>query len=113
MKICLIVNPNSGPGAFRNQLRQAQDHLLKMGCELKRFDTTATGDATRLAGQAAANGFEVIVAVGGDGTLNEVCNGLVGTDVALGVLPSGTGNVFAADVGIPIWTLHWSEGRWQ
>jgi YegS/Rv2252/BmrU family lipid kinase len=104
MKTCLIVNPHSGPVAFKKQLRKAQDHLLKKGCELRRFDTTAKGDGTRLARQAALDGFEVVVAVGGDGTLNEVCNGLVGTDVALGVLPAGTGNVFAADVGIPIWT---------
>jgi YegS/Rv2252/BmrU family lipid kinase len=104
MKIGLIVNPNSGTGSFRNQLREAQDYLLKRGCQLKRFDTTAKGDATRLARHAANHeDFDVVVAVGGDGTLNEVCNGLVGSSVALGVLPAGTGNVFAADVGLPIW----------
>lgn len=104
MKICLVVNPNAGPGQFKRQLRNAQDHLLQQGAELKRYDTAQKGDATRLAQQAAAEGFEVVVAVGGDGTLNEVVNGLVGSDVALGVLPAGTGNVFAAEVGIPIWT---------
>jgi YegS/Rv2252/BmrU family lipid kinase len=104
MKTCLVVNPNSGPNTFHKQLLLAQDHLLKAGCELKRVDTTGPGDATRLARQAAADGYEVVIAVGGDGTLNEVCNGLVGTETVLGVLPAGTGNVFAADVGLPIWT---------
>ncbi len=104
MKTCLIVNPNAGPSAFKKQLRNAQDHLLKSGCELKRVDTKGKGDATRMAQEAAQDGFEVVVAVGGDGTLNEVCNGLVNTDTALGVLPAGTANVFAADVHIPIWT---------
>jgi YegS/Rv2252/BmrU family lipid kinase len=66
-------------------------------------ETQAKGDAICLARQAATDGFEVAVAVGGDGTINEVCNGLVGTETALGVLPAGTANVYAADVGIPIW----------
>lgn len=104
MKTCLVVNPNAGPNAFKRQLRNAQDHLLKLGCELKRVDTQGKGDATRMARQAADEGFEVVIAVGGDGTLNEVCNGLVNTDTVLGVLPAGTANVFAADVQIPIWT---------
>ena len=104
MKICLIVNPNAGSGLFKRQLHTAQDHLLKQGAELKRYDTRQKDDAIRLAQQAAGEGFEVVVAVGGDGTLNEVINGLISTNVALGVLPAGTGNVFAAEVGIPIWT---------
>lgn len=104
MKICLIVNPNAGPVAFKKQLKNAQDHLLRLGCELKRVDTTESGDATRFARQAVADGFDIVVAVGGDGTINEVCNGLANSDVALGVLPAGTANVFAADVGIPIWS---------
>ncbi len=104
MKTCLIVNPNAGPNAFKKQLRTAQDYLLKTGCQLSRFDTQAKGDATRLAQQAVDNGFEVVIAVGGDGTLNEVVNGLVNSEVALGVIPAGTANVFAADVKIPIWS---------
>ncbi len=103
MKTCLIVNPKAGPSAFKKQLQKAQDHLLKLGCQLKRVDTQATGDATRMAQEAAAEGFAVVVAIGGDGTINEVCNGLAGTKTAMGVIPAGTANVYAADVGIPIW----------
>ncbi len=104
MKILLIVNPNAGPNIFKKQLRTAQDYLLQQGCQLKQVETQAKGDATRLARQAAAEGFDVAVAVGGDGTVNEVCNGLANSGVALGVLPAGTANVYAADVGIPIWS---------
>ena len=63
--------------------------------------TTQAGDARRLAADAAAKGFRVIVAAGGDGTLNEVINGIAHTEVALGVLPLGTVNVFAREVEIP------------
>ncbi|HRV90696.1 MAG TPA: diacylglycerol kinase family lipid kinase, partial [Anaerolineae bacterium] len=52
---------------------------------------------------AAQEGFDTAVAIGGDGTINEVCNGLAGTETALGVLPAGTANVYAAEMGIPIW----------
>ena len=71
--------------------------------KLKRLDTQKAGDATTMARQAAEEGFDVVVAVGGDGTVNEVCNGLAETDTTLGVIPAGTANVYAADVGIPIW----------
>lgn len=104
MKILLIVNPNAGPNAFKKQVRIAQDYLLQQDCQLQQVDTQTKGDATRLARQAVADGFDVVVAVGGDGTVNEVCNGLANSGVALGVLPAGTANVFAADVGIPIWS---------
>jgi YegS/Rv2252/BmrU family lipid kinase len=103
MKAYLIVNPNAGPTEFQKQVRKAQTHLSKLGCQTRRVETKGRGDATHLAQQAAQEGFDVAVAVGGDGTINEVCNGLVGTETALGVLPAGTGNVYAADMRIPIW----------
>lgn len=63
--------------------------------------TEGPGHATEIAAQAAREGFERVLAFGGDGTLNEVMRGLVGTETALGVLPGGTVNVFAREVGIP------------
>jgi YegS/Rv2252/BmrU family lipid kinase len=74
-----------------------------LGYEVKQVMTTCKGDATLLARQAVQEGFDIAVAVGGDGTINEVCNGLVGSQTALAVLPAGTANVYAADVRIPIW----------
>ncbi|MCB0167173.1 MAG: diacylglycerol kinase family lipid kinase [Anaerolineae bacterium] len=103
MKICLIINPKAGPSSFKKQLKKAHQHLLGLGCHVKCVETQGVGDATRLAQQAALDGFDTAVAIGGDGTINEVCNGLAGTETALGVLPAGTANVYAAEVGIPIW----------
>lgn len=103
MRLCFIVNPAAGSGGFQKLVIEAADRLSQFGCSVERVETSCKGDAIRLARQAAAERFDVAVAVGGDGTINEVCNGLVGSETALGVLPAGTANVYAADVGIPIW----------
>ena len=63
--------------------------------------TSRIGEAELLARKAAREGFKRIVAAGGDGTINEVVNGLVGTTAALGLLPIGTVNVFATELGLP------------
>lgn len=63
--------------------------------------TSEAGDARLLAAEAVREGFEVIIAAGGDGTLNEVVNGIGGAPVRLGILPVGTMNVFATELGIP------------
>ena len=63
--------------------------------------TSRRGEAESIARRAAAEGFETIVAAGGDGTINEVVNGIAGTQAALGLLPMGTMNVFALELGIP------------
>ena len=64
-------------------------------------ETSAPGDARRLAEEGVGEGFSVIVAAGGDGTLNEVVTGMAGSDAVLGILPVGTMNVFASELGIP------------
>ena len=63
--------------------------------------TTQPGDATLLARRAALDGIEIVAALGGDGTVNEVANGIAGTDSSLAILPAGMANVFARSVGIP------------
>ena len=63
--------------------------------------TGGPGDAAALAAQAVEQGFRTVVAAGGDGTINEVVNGLAGSSTTLGLLPLGTMNVFASELGIP------------
>jgi YegS/Rv2252/BmrU family lipid kinase len=63
--------------------------------------TQGPGDAQRFAREAAEQGTHIVVAAGGDGTINDVVNGLAGSKTALGILPVGTMNVFAAELGIP------------
>lgn len=72
--------------------------------------TSSPGDARALARRAAAQGVETIVAAGGDGTINEVVNGMNGSRSRLGILPVGTMNVFAAELGIPMDNL---EAAWS
>lgn len=103
MKIFFIINPVAGFGGFQKLVTKAMDHLVRQGHQIHSAETKLKGDAICLAQQAARENFEVAVAVGGDGTINEVCNGLIGSQTALGVLPAGTANVYAADVKIPIW----------
>ena len=64
--------------------------------------TSRSGEAELLARVAVKEGFKTIVAAGGDGTVNEVVNGIAGTDAALGLLPLGTMNVFATELGLPV-----------
>ena len=72
--------------------------------------TSEAGDARRIAAEAARDGVEVIIAAGGDGTLNEVVNGIGQAPVRLGILPVGTMNVFATELGIPSGNL---EAAWR
>ncbi len=90
-----------GLGVKRN-LELVERRLRAAGWEVTVAETRSPGDGTRLARQAAEAGFQVVVAAGGDGTVNEVLNGLVGTDTILGVLPLGTTNVLAREIGIPL-----------
>jgi YegS/Rv2252/BmrU family lipid kinase len=104
VKVGFILNPASGAATgFHKQLHKAVTHLEKQGCHVELLKTQAKDDGIRLARQAADDQYDVVVAVGGDGTINEVCNGLAGTNTAMAVLPAGTANVYAAELGIPIW----------
>src|ERR1051326_8755603 len=74
---------------------------MKAGPAVTLAPTQSAGDAKRLAASAVSQGYRVVVAAGGDGTINEVINGIGASDVALGVLPLGTVNVFAQELEIP------------
>lgn len=101
----IIANLHSGGGHTQSDLRQllqAKKKLQQRGWRIEICQTDGPGSGHRLASQAVAAGVDMVISAGGDGTLNEVIQGLAGTDVALGVLPMGTMNVWAREVGIPL-----------
>lgn len=100
MRIKLIANPVAG-GDARARIARAQAYLEQRGCRVELFLTAGRGDARKAAAAARAEGFERVIAAGGDGTLNEVLNGLAPSSIPLAFLPLGTTNVFALEVGIP------------
>ncbi len=104
MKAQLIYNPVAGPRDVHSDLTQVVTYLETQGWQVNMRQTLGPGDAITYAREAVANHCDIAVAVGGDGTLGEVANGLVGTDCALGVLPIGTGNVWAHMLGLPVWS---------
>jgi diacylglycerol kinase (ATP) len=101
MKAELIYNPSGGQVVVRHELDSVVSFLHGQGWSVTLRETGAPLEATRLARDAAERGARVVVAAGGDGTISEVANGLVNTDVALGVLPVGTTNSWALQMGIP------------
>ena len=105
MKAQLIYNPTAGPRDVRRALKRVRSYLRRRGWSVELRVTKKPGDATTLARAAAQTGCDVVVVAGGDGTVNEAVNGLVGTQTALGVLPVGTGNMWAKQLGIPTYTL--------
>ncbi|MEP6992861.1 MAG: YegS/Rv2252/BmrU family lipid kinase [bacterium] len=90
-----------GARADRQDLRQTVSWVRDRGHAVEVRVTWDAGDAAAHAAEAADRGTDVVVACGGDGTLNEVVNGLDGRDVPLGVIPLGTANDFARQTGIP------------
>ena len=97
--IALILH---GARADQTPLRHLVEWVREKGHNVRVRVTWEKGDAEMLAREAAAAGADVIVAVGGDGTVNEVINGLDGSDVPFGIVPTGTANDFAKQVGIPL-----------
>ncbi|HVF71267.1 MAG TPA: diacylglycerol kinase family protein [Chthoniobacterales bacterium] len=93
----IILNP-AARGARASRLRERVEKLAP-GTLLR--TTSGAGEAEALARHAVAEGYQRIVAAGGDGTINEIVNGIAGHNVALGLLPLGTMNVFAAELGLP------------
>ena len=98
----IIYNPGAGKKRKKTRLvKEAADRLLERGWMVRMHQTERPGHATELARNATLQGVDVVFAMGGDGTSNEVAIGLLGSKTALGVLPQGTVNVFARETGIP------------
>jgi diacylglycerol kinase (ATP) len=96
-RTCIILNPR----AKGERARGLIERVKKLFPEAHLERTNAPGHAAELARRACEEGYSTVVAAGGDGTVNEVVNGVAGFPVKLGVLPVGTVNVFAMELGIP------------
>lgn len=104
-KAVLIYNPASGQKRARRaeQIAHAAEVLRAAGVEVETCPTTSAGSAIQQAQQAVAAGADTVIACGGDGTVNEVLNGLMlaGGQATLGVIPLGSGNLLATDLHLP------------
>ena len=101
MRTALIIyNPAAGRFPVRAAIPSAVDALSAAGWDVETAETLSGEHASELATSAAAKGMDAVFAVGGDGTIGQVASGLVGTDTALGILPAGTANVWARELGM-------------
>ncbi|MCG2768864.1 MAG: diacylglycerol kinase family lipid kinase [Anaerolineae bacterium] len=106
MKTLLIVNPTAGRGNAIRVLPKIREYLTEDGLEFDVILTEAPGHAVELARKAMADGYDLLVAVAGDGTSNEVLNGMMsawdGQPVgAMSIIPVGSGNDFSVGIGMP------------
>lgn len=115
MHALLIHNPAAGRQSIHRELSDAIQVLADGGWVVEHCPTHGPGHASQLARQAAEAGFDVALVAGGDGTINQVADGLLAAQraglpmVALGLLPAGTANVLAYDLGLPVPSLGQSQ----
>jgi YegS/Rv2252/BmrU family lipid kinase len=99
--VLVVLNPVAGthdPAEVRQVIEQ---HLGADGQALKWYETTGEEHLPDVAREAAEQGFRMVIAAGGDGTVSEVASGLVHSDTVLGIIPVGTANVLAHELGVP------------
>ena len=103
-KATLICNPKTGRYASRRHrpVQELASRLELLGLEINLELTGAPGDAARIAARAARNGTADVIVAGGDGTINEAIQGLAGTTARLAIIPRGTANVLARELGLPL-----------
>lgn len=98
----LIFNPHAGIAGDSAVLSRFQAFWRPLGWDVTICPTTHAGHATHLARDAADRGADIVFAAGGDGTINEVANGLVHSETIMAIVPTGTANVFAKELSIPM-----------
>lgn len=107
-----IVNPVAGNGRGARIARTLAAEFERAGTLLEVVHTPAPGEAARLAAGAVDEGYRTIIAVGGDGTANEVANGIIGSRAALALYPIGVGNDLARSLGYPRGRKRRDLARW-
>ena len=100
MRVAVVANPSSGRGKGARLIPQVDSLLSSLGVDHTTVASQTAADPERLAREAASDGAEVVVALGGDGHVGNVANGVIGTEAALAVIPAGTGNDFARHLGL-------------
>ena len=98
-RMLVIINPVASK--MNDRIKSLVVYALQGRYDVTTVETQAKGDGIALSRQAAADGYDVVLAFGGDGTVNELANGLAGTETALTCLPGGNNNVVAKLLGIP------------
>ncbi|MCC8119795.1 MAG: diacylglycerol kinase family lipid kinase [Bacteroidales bacterium] len=101
-RLLLIINPKSGVSSKEGMGPMLSSRLEAMGFNVDVAYTQAKGHATQLANRAVAEGYGSVAVCGGDGTVNETAKALAGSGVAMGIIPSGSGNGLARHLDIPI-----------
>jgi YegS/Rv2252/BmrU family lipid kinase len=102
-KATLIANPKTGRYASRRKpVQELASQLESLGIKVDLKLTSGPGEATEIAARAARNGSSDIIVAGGDGTINEAIQGLTGTKARLAIIPRGTANVLARELGLPL-----------
>ncbi len=104
-KTLLIYNPTAGPWDMTRTLRRLAEYMHRCDWAMEVVQTEHPGDATHYARRAVEDGSDIVLVAGGDGTINEAANGLVGTSTALGIIPAGTGNILAHQLHMPLLSL--------
>ena len=102
-KIKFILNPTAGGGRNGDRMKRSLERVLAgFSHEYDIQQTFGRGDALRIAHEAVQDGFDMVAAVGGDGTVNEVASAVVNSNVCLGIIPTGSGNGLARGLGTPL-----------
>ena len=101
-RIIFVVNPISGTHGKEFILKLIERELDRSKYEYSIRKTEYAGHASEIAAQAAAEGADIVVAIGGDGTINEIGRALIHTDTAMGIIPCGSGNGLARHLHIPM-----------
>src|ERR1041385_7473867 len=99
----LISNPKTGRyGSRRRSIQDVVSRLESLGVKVNLQLTSGPGEATEIAARAARDGGSDVIVAGGDGTINEAIQGMAGTDARLAIIPRGTANVLARELGLPL-----------
>lgn len=101
MKIFVVLNPVAGRTQPKDVRKALSAHFKETDWQIEIYETSEDESVREVVRRAVANGADRIFAAGGDGTVSAVADGLVGTDIPLGIIPAGTGNILAQELEIP------------